>query len=497
VDFRSVAISGIKWTSVGTVGRAVFQLLQISILTRFLPREAFGLVAMAMFTVQFSNIFVDLGMTSAILHRQKSTLREYSSIYWLNLAISLILFGMLVSGASFIARFYEEPELRRLIPILGANILIMAAGRQHRTIMQKHFEFKAIAYIELVSVLAGLFAAIILAVNNYGVYSLVYSTLLASFISNGLFLVLNIKKNPILFYFRFKETVPFLKIGGYTMGSTLLDFFSSETDILIIGKMLGAEMLGVYSLSKQIVMKLFSVLNPIVVNVLSPLLSSIQEQKVKVKKSFLKVVKYLGYVNFPVYILIVAASREILYYVYGQEYSEAYNVLSFLAFTFCLTALFNPVGSLQIATGRTDIGFRWTLLRVIITPVFICIGATRSITAVAAAHGLLSCLFIIPLWYMQLRPMANIRLNEYLDQFYKPFFLLSITTIAMYYLGDKMLVESLVLNAILKAVSILIVFTVIMFYSDRKSIGEFYNSIHSNLLNSLNNVALYSRYPSK
>jgi hypothetical protein len=67
----------------------------------------------------------------------------------------------------------------------------------------------------------------------------------------------------------------------------------------------------------------------------------------------------------------------------------------------------------------------------------------------------------------------------------------------MYYLGDKMLVDSLVLNAILKAASILIVFSVIMFYSDRKSIDEFYNSIYSNLLNSLNNVTLYSRYPSK
>jgi O-antigen/teichoic acid export membrane protein len=497
MDFRTAAISGIKWTSIGTVGRALFQLLQISILTRFLPAEAFGLVAMAMFAVQFSNIFVDMGMTSAILHRQNATQGEYSSIYWLNLAISLVIFGMLVTVASAISRFYEEPELRMLIPILGTNILIMAVGRQHRTIMQKQFHFRAIAYIEFVSIGAGLIVAIVLAIKNFGVYSLVYSTLAASLISNGLFLVMNIKKSPIWFHFKFRETIPFLRIGGYTMGSTVLDFFSSESDVLIIGKMLGADMLGVYSLSKQIVIKLFSIVNPIVINVLSPLLSSIQNQKERLRNSFLKVIKYLGYINFPVYILIVVASREILHFVYGPEYAEAYLVLSLLAFTYCLSALFNPVGSLQIATGRTDIGFMWTLLRVIITPAFIYIGATRSMTAVAAAQGLLSLLYIIPLWYMQLRPMANIKLNDYLSQFYRPLFFLSLATIVMYFLGDKLFVENLMFNAILKSASTLIAFAVIMFFSDRKSICEFYNSINSILLNSFNYVAIYSRYSSK
>lgn len=62
MSLRKTAISGVKWTTVGTIGRSLFQLLQVSILTRFLPKEAFGLVAMALFVVQFSNIFVDMGM---------------------------------------------------------------------------------------------------------------------------------------------------------------------------------------------------------------------------------------------------------------------------------------------------------------------------------------------------------------------------------------------------------------------------------------------------
>lgn len=113
------------------------------------------------------------------------------------------------------------------------------------------------------------------------------------------------------------------------MGSTLIDFFSHEIDVLIIGKMLGAESLGVYSLAKQIVRKLFSIINPIVINVLSPLLSSIQKEKQRLKVTYLKVVNYLAYINFPIYVLVIVASKEILHIVYGAAYAESYVILSF------------------------------------------------------------------------------------------------------------------------------------------------------------------------
>lgn len=476
MNLKKTAIGGIKWTTIGTLGRSIFQLLQISILTRFLPIEAFGLVAMVLFVVQFSNIFVDMGMTSAILHRQNATKNENSSIYWLNIFISLFLYGILFFGTPVLAHFYNEPELHMLIPILGTNLLLMASGRQHRTILQKQFQFKVIAVTELISFFLGLIAATLLAINDFGVYSLVYSTLLTSFISNGLFLVQNLRLNPIYFHFRIKETKPFLKIGGFTMGSTLLDFFSRETDILIIGKLLGAESLGAYSLAKQIVLKLFHIINPIVVSVLSPLLSSIQNEKERLKTSYLKSIKYLAYINFPVYSFIIVTSKEILHLLYGSDYAEYYLVLSFLAFSYCLNALSNPVGSLQIATGRTDIGFKWTIVRVIITPPVILAGALINIQAVAAIYALLSLLFIVPLWFIQLKPMANIRLKEYLNQFYKPLLFFLMAILVIYLLSYKTeITDSIIVNAILKVVVTFFAFAIFIISIDKKSIFETYN----------------------
>jgi len=473
MNLKKAAVSGIKWTTIGMIGRSLFQLLQISVLTRFLPKEAFGLVAMALFLVQFSNIFVDMGMSTAILHKQNATRREYSSIYWLNIFISVFLYVLLLLATPFAARFYEEPQLTSLIPVMGLNLLFMAVGRQHYTIMQKNFKFEAIAKTELLSFFIGLISAVLFAVNGYGVYSLVYSTLIASCISNALFFILNMRLNPISFHFKMYETKPFLKIGGFTMGSSMLDFFSREIDVLIIGKMLGAESLGVYSLAKQIVLKLFSVINPIVISVFSPLLASIQKEKERVKASYLKLIKYFAYINFPVYVFMMVSSKEFLEIIYGSTYVEAYQVLSFLAFAYCLIALSNPVGSLQIATGRTDIGFVWTIVRVLITPVFIYLGALHTIETVAAMYALLSLVFVVPLWYIQLRPMAGIGLKEYLYQFYKPLLFFLAMTLLFYLLDGEILFSGNVfLNLIIKGIFTISTYILFTLAIDRKDVLE-------------------------
>jgi len=482
MSLRKTAISGVKWTTVGTIGRSLFQLLQISILTRFLPKEAFGLVAMTLFVVQFSNIFVDMGMTSAILHRQNATKNEYSSIYWLNIFISLFLYGILFIGAPVIARFYDEPELRMLVPILGTNLLLMASGRQHRTIMQKQFQFKAIAITELSSFFLGLIAAVILAINNFGVYSLVYSTLLAAFISNSSFLIQNLRFNPIRLHFRLKETKPFLKIGGFTMGSTLVDFFSREIDVLIIGKMLGAESLGVYSLAKQIVRKLYSIVNPIIITVLNPILSSIQKEKEKVKLYYLKVIHLLASINIPIYLLIIVLSKEILTIVYGQDYASGFLILSFLAVSYGINTIGNPVGSLQIATGRTDIGFKWTIIRVAVTPVVIYFASKFNVEMVAASIAFLSIILIIPAWKIMLKPMANIKLKEYLKQFYRPLLFFLGTTLLFYLLGDKTdVTDSIIVNAIIKGLTLMFAFIIFIISFERKSVTDVYKLLISTI----------------
>lgn len=457
MSIRKATIRGLKWSTIGVIGASLFQLLQVAVLTRYLPKEAFGIVAMALFVVQFTNVFVEMGLSSAILHRQQSNLKEYSSIYWLSIGFSFFLYFGLVLSAEAIGAFYNEPELERIIILLGLNILFVSAGRQHRTIMQKQFRFKAIAVIELASYAIGLISAVLFALFDFGVYSLVFSTIIASVVANSLFLFQNLKKNPIIFYFRLRDVKPFLKVGGFSLGSTLLDFFSREIDILIIGKILGADVLGVYSLSKQIVLKLYRIVNPVVVNVLSPLLSSIQTDKMRVKFYYLQIVNVLSMINFPLYFLLAVVSKELLYILYGADFVEGYLILTLLSIAYSINSVGNPVGSLQVATGRTDLGFIWTIFRVVFLSSFIFVASYHGLNEVGATIALAGILFIYPSWKIMLEKMAGISFVEYLQQFWKPL-LLMFSLLWLFFSGSRFItfelsiVYSLVVKSILAAI---------------------------------------------
>ena len=128
-----------QWSFIEKVGKVIFQLAQIALLTRFLSKDDFGLVALALVSIEFSFLFVDAGLNAAILHIQDATDKVLSSVYWLNILLSLILFGALWAASPWIALFYEEHALELILPILGASIILLAIGRQHKTYLQKQF----------------------------------------------------------------------------------------------------------------------------------------------------------------------------------------------------------------------------------------------------------------------------------------------------------------------------------------------------------------------
>jgi len=315
----------------------------------------------------------------------------------------------------------------------------------------------------------------VLAKNGYGVFSLVYSTLIASAIANIVFLIVNVRVHPICFHFNYKELNPFLKIGSYSVGGQFISFFSTDIDILIVGKMLGPGPLGIYSLSKQILLKVYSILNSTITNVLTPLMSVTQSDKSKLKLYYLKVTFMLSNLNIPIYLLIIILAKEILIILYGSKYVEANLILSFLAISYCINAVSNPVGSLQIATGRTDIGLRWAIFSLLITPLVIYFSSLANINTVAFSRALLSFVMIIPMWWMQLKPMANIRLGEYFAQFIKPYLLLIITA-AAYLLYSKFyeLPFGTIVNAIIKGSIAMVMYGSLLWAIDRKRIIEIF-----------------------
>src|SRR5690606_38830746 len=165
------AIKGIKWTTLSTIMLTLCALLKISILARLLDKSDFGLMAIITFVMGFVDLFMDMGISIAILHKQKISKNEYSSLFWINFIFSIAVYLIILVITPFIADFYDEEILRKLIPLTGASIIIVAIGRQFKTILQKDLNFKRIAVIEIISAVISLVAAVVLAIKEFGILS--------------------------------------------------------------------------------------------------------------------------------------------------------------------------------------------------------------------------------------------------------------------------------------------------------------------------------------
>ena len=417
MTIKKQAIQGVKWTTISTISLATAQLLKISVLARFLDKTDFGLMAIVVFVLNFTNLFVDMGLTSAILHKQNISKKEYASLYWINFLFSFFLFIVIWLITPFISAFYNEKELNTLIPLMALTLLFSAFGRQFKVIEQKELNFKFISLVDIITSVISLIFAIILAYYGYGIYSLVYSVILLQILANIAFLIQGIKRIGIKLHFVFAETKPFLKIGIYQVGGQIINYFNRDLDILIIGKFFGAEILGGYSLAKQLVFRPAQIINPILTKVAAPVLAKFQNNIEQLKANYLKLLNIISTVNFVIYLGVIVLAKYIVLILYGQGFNDIVILVQILSVYMYFRSLGNPVGSLVIATGRTDLEFYWNLFTLSIMPIIIYTASQFSVVIVTISISVAMVLLTIPAWYFMIRKMIRVGLREYLVNF--------------------------------------------------------------------------------
>ena len=417
MSIKQQAISGAKWTTVATITTAIVQILRLSILTRFLEKSDFGIVAILTFILGLTNTFADLGFSAAIMHKTELTRKEFSSLYWIQFIIFVALFLIGSAFSPLVAKFYDEATIIYLLPLVYLDLIFNGFGRLYDTILQKELCFKTIAVRNIISAIASLVFAFLLAVLGCGIYSLILSTLLNTLILNVWNLISGQKHIKLQLYVSVKESLPLAKIGIYQTGTQILDYIAAKFDILIIGKLLGSEALGVYNLAKELVMKVILLVNSIVNKVALPLFAKVQNDHETLRRTYCRVLKILSKVNFPVSVAICIFSVQIVNILYGSGYSDVSDIMLILTFWSIFICIGNPVGSIAIATGRTNLSFVYTIVRILITVPLIYLASTISITAVAWCNVVTALILFVIGWRMLLYRMIELPFGEYISSF--------------------------------------------------------------------------------
>lgn len=414
------ASGGVKWTTLSSLVVIICSLVSMAVLARFVPKADFGLIAIVVFTLSFFELFNDMGISVGILHKQNMIQEEYSSLYWFNVFLSIVLFGIVFGLTPLISSFYNFPQLNKLIPLVGLNLLINGIGRQFKIIQQKELRFKQISLIEISTALVALICSIVLAIKGFGVYALVANTLITAFLSNFLFLVISLSHgHRITLFYNFKNVQPFLKMGLYQMGGQIANYLNRDFDILIIGKTMNPEILGLYSLAKQLVFRPYQLLNPIIIKVATPLLAKLQNSPHELKNSYLKVVNIIGSLNIIVYTILFLFAPIAIKILYGSNYLEAVWIVRILCVYMIARSTSNPVGSLTVATGKTHLEFFWNLIMLLILPIAIYLGSLSGIFSLTIILSCLMILSIYPFWKLIISKMIDVNFFEYLKACFK------------------------------------------------------------------------------
>lgn len=419
MNTKGIAKNGVKWTTLSTATTAIVGLLRLAILTRFLEKSDFGIVSIVMLVLGLTQTFSDLGFASAIMSKKDLTRKEFSSLFWIQLTIYIVIFLIIIACCEPISIFYHTEILQKLLPIAMIDLLLSGIGRLYGVLLQKNFQFRTLAIRNIISAVLSLIIAIVLAVMGAGVYSLILSTLFHTLMANVWNFIAGQKQVRLQFVMQIKENIPLIKIGLYQTGSQIIDYLASKIDVLLIGRFLNMEVLGVYSLAKELLIKLINIINSIAVTVTTPILAMNQDDIKQTGQTYCKTIRYLTLVTFPVVMTIVVLSRPLIILLYGDNFIEAATLIILLTAWTIEVCVNNPVGGLVTATGRTDLSFLYTLIRITINFIAVFITVNFTIEVVALGQSFTSMLSFFIIFNMVIKKLTGVSLKTFFNSFFK------------------------------------------------------------------------------
>lgn len=433
MTLKQKTFSAVRWTTLAMVGKVGFQFLQIVVLARILAAEDFGLMAIVVAVISFAQIFSDMGVSSAIIHRQHITRERLSSLYWLNVVASAALMLAIMGSSQLLARYYHSPRLEPMLVFISLHFLINSLGQQLRVLAEKNMLFSELSKIELSAALLGFIVAVSSAFLGAGVWSLVAGLISSTTLNTMLCWSILARGWRPLLRLHFAEIRDFVRFGGYVMGNNILNALNSNADLFIGGRILGAAALGAYSLPRELSLRLAGVVNPIVTRVGLPVMAKSQLDKEFLKTVYLKTMLVTASVNFPIYIALAVFAPEAVELFFGARWHESAPLLRMLAIWGMFRSIGNPVGSLIFAVGRADLAFKWNLgFMIFILPV-VWIGAQYGTYGLACALLLLVLGGQIPNWYILVHPLCGASFSEYFRQFAYPLLCSVLAAIPAYF----------------------------------------------------------------
>jgi len=414
-NLRKLATKGILWMATSQFSSQFIRFIVTIILARLLFPEDFGLMGLASIFIGVIIAVHELGLGSAIIQRKDIDNDHLSTAFWASI-VSGILFCLLTILASpFVANFFHEHRVQPILLTLSFVFIIGSFSTVPWAILTKNLEFKKIAISELFAdIIAGVIA-ILMALLNFGVWSLVWRMLLGNVVDMALLWILCKWRPSILFDFK-----KFGELFGFSVNVTCsraLNFAQSNIDNLIIGKVLGATALGYYSIAYNFITFPLRRVSWVITRVTFPTFSLIQDDNEEIRKGYLRIIRYISIIVLLAISILFIISPEFVVLIIGEKWTPMIPPLQILCIAGATRAVVNISNDILLAKGRPDIQLKWNIVTLILLTIAILIGVNYGIVGVAVAVTL-----IIILTHSVIQIIANrlidLDIKSYLEAIY-------------------------------------------------------------------------------
>jgi lipopolysaccharide exporter len=386
MSIKERALKSGKWVTLSTVFQTVVQFAQIAVLARVLSPAEFGIVSMSAIFISFFGLFADLGFSNSIIHKQESNQKVLSTIYFLNILLGLVMFTLAYLLSPLVVNFYNEPRLARVIHLAALIFLFSYYGSVHAIMLRKELKFKAIAIIDSCGYALGFIVTLTLAFNDFAELSLVYGTIAAQVVRTILEIVFGRSLFIPTFHFNLGEIKEHLRFGVFNLGEAFLNFVQSNWDNIIIGRILGAKYLGVYTLALQLGYYPVSKLNPLILQVAYPMIAKMKDNAIEFRRTYIRILDLLSYFNYPLLAGLYITVESVVPLVYGPGWEETYPLIKIFVFVSAVSCIAHPLFTIAYSKGKPKYLFYLSLLGLFVKiPLVFILGKYWNVTGVAFA----------------------------------------------------------------------------------------------------------------
>lgn len=352
-NLRRKVISGLFWKFGERITAQTISLIVSILLARMLEPSDYGAIALIMIFITLANVFVSSGFGNALIQKKETDNLDFSSVFYINIVISLILYGGLFMIAPIVANFYNIPVLSPALRVLGIRIPIAAINSIQQAYVSRNMLFKRFFWSTLFGTLSSGVVGVCMAYHGFGIWALV-----AQYLSNTcidtIVLWFTVRWRPV-FKCSWKRASKLISYGWKLLVSGLIDSGYSQLRSLIIGKIYAPADLAFYNQGDKYPSLIVTNVNTSISAVFFPAISKFQDDANRVKQMTRRAIQISAYVMWPLMIGLAVVAEPVIRLILTEKWLPCVPFLRI----FCLTYGLYPIHTANLqalnALGRSDL----------------------------------------------------------------------------------------------------------------------------------------------